>query len=157
MIIENLDEIILLNESRNNELLLQSRLLSFLNLILVDSQIPHHQSGENYEIIARAKRFIEEHYAERITLMDIANAVNLSRTYFQNVFTAACGTSPHRYLIHWRIAAAKKQLWNSAIPHSVIAENCGFGCAQYFNKIFKKETGTTPGQYREEIQKNYFD
>ncbi len=154
-IMEKLDKIILLNESGENELLLQSQLLSFLNLVLVDSGIPQPQSGGCYEIVARAKRFIEDKFADPITLIDIADAVNLSRTYFHNTFTAACGMSPHRYLIHCRISEAKRQLWNSAIPLSVIAENCGFGCQQYFSKIFKKETGTTPKQYRKEIQKKY--
>ncbi len=156
-IIEKLDEIILLNENGNNELLLQSRLLSFLNLILYDSEIPKFQSGENYEIIAKAKRYIEANYKDSITLKDIANSVNLSPIYFHNIFTTACGLSPHDYLIACRITEAKKQLWNSSIPLELVAENCGFGCQQYFNKIFKKETGTTPGKYRKEIQQNYLE
>ena len=156
-IIEKLDEIILLNETGNNELLLQSRLLSFLNLILYDSEIPKLQSGQNYEIIAKSKRFIENNYNKPIKLKDIANAVNLSPIYFHNIFTGACGISPHDYLINFRIANAKKQLWNSSVNLDFVAQNCGFGCAQYFNRIFKKSTGMTPGKYRKEIQKNYLE
>lgn len=154
-IIENLNEIILLNENANNELLLQSRLLSFINLVLYDSQIPKIQSGENYEIISKAKRYIEVNHKAPINLKDIADAVNLSPIYFHNIFTSACGISPHNYLINCRIAEAKKQLWDSKIPLNMVAENCGFGCQQYFNKIFKKQTGTTPGKYRKEFQQNY--
>lgn len=156
-ITEKLDKIILLNESGNNELLLQSRLLSFLNLVLYDSEIPKLQSGQNYEIIAKAKRYIETNYTETISLKDIANAVHLSPIYFHNIFTSACGISPHNYLINCRIAEAKRQLWNSKIPLDLVAENCGFGCQQYFNKIFKKQTGTTPGKYRKEFQQNYLE
>lgn len=156
-ITEKLDKIILLNESGNNELLLQSRLLSFLNLVLYDSEIPKLQSGQNYEIIAKAKRYIETNYTETISLKDIANAVHLSPIYFHNIFTSACGISPHNYLINCRIAEAKRQLWDSKIPLDLVAENCGFGCQQYFNKIFKKQTGTTPGKYRKEFQQNYLE
>lgn len=154
---EKLDEIILLNESGNNELLLQSRILSFLNLVLYDSEIPKHQSGQNYEIIAKAKRFIETNFRESINLKDIACAVNLSPIYFHNIFKYTCGISPHDYLISCRIAEAKKQLWDSKTPLNIVAENCGFGCQQYFNKIFKKQTGTTPGKYRKEFQQNYLE
>lgn len=156
-IIEKLDEIIILNENKNNDLLLYSRLLSFINLILYDSEIPNLQSGKNYEIISTAKRFIETNYKSSITLKDIANSVNLSHIYFHNIFTSACGISPHDYLINCRITEAKKQLWNCDISLNFIAENCGFGCVQYFNKIFKKYTGTTPGKYRKEIQQNYLE
>ncbi len=151
------DCLILLNESGNNELLLQSRLLSFLNLVLYDSEIPKLQSGQNYEMIAKAKRYIETNYTENVSLKDIANAVHLSPIYFHNIFTSACGISPHSYLINCRIAEAKRQLWDSAIPLNLVAENCGFGCQQYFNKIFKKQTGTTPGKYRKEFQQNYLE
>ncbi len=154
---EKLEEIILLNESGDNQLLLYSRLLSFINLVLYDSEIPKLQSGQNYEIITNAKRYMESNYKEDIYLKDIANAVNLSPIYFHNIFTSACGISPHNYLINCRIAEAKKLLWNSTIPLTLIAENCGFGCQQHFNKVFKKQTGTTPGRYRKEIQQNYLE
>ncbi len=156
-ITELLSEIILLNEGGNNELLLHSRLLSFLNIILNDSKIPKFQSGSNYEIISKAKRYIEVNYSSAITLKDIAGVVNLSPIYFHNIFTSACGISPHEYLIKCRIGEAKKQLWNSSIGLGIIAENCGFGCQQHFNKTFKKETGISPGKYRKEFQQNYME
>lgn len=38
---------------------------------------------------------------------------------------------------------------------SDIAEKSGFGCQQYMNKVFKKETGMTPNEYRKTFQQNY--
>lgn len=155
--ITKLREIILLNERSDNELLLQSRLLSFLNLILHDSEIPKLQSGQSYEIIANSKRYIEANYKSSINLKDIANSVNLSPIYFHNLFKSACGITPHDYLTDCRITEAKKQLWDSDINLDFIAQNCGFGCAQYFSRIFKKVTGITPGKYRKEIGQNYWE
>lgn len=156
-ITNKLDEIILLKESGNNEILLQSRLLSFLNLVLYDSEVPKPQSGRNYKIISSAKRYMETNCDKSVNLEDIANSVNLSRIYFHNIFTDACGMTPHDYLTECRIAKAKKLLWDTDVPMDYIAEKCGFGCQQYFNKIFKKQTGTTPGRYRKEIQQGYLD
>ena len=154
-VINKLNEIILINENNNNEILLQSRMLSFINLILNDSEIPKLQSGQNYEIISKAKRFIENNFNKPLTLKEISHSVNLSPIYFHNIFTSACGKSPHDYLIDCRIAEAKKQLWNTDINLEIIAENCGLGSAQYFSRIFKKIVGVTPGKYRKEIQQNY--
>ena len=151
---EKLREIIALNESDENQLLLYSRILSLINLILIDASIPNTAS-ENYPTIAKAKRFIEENYAKPIQLFDIASAVNLSPSYFHTNFTAAVGISPHDYLIRYRIDASKRMLWDTTIGMDVIAEKCGFTNQQYFSKIFKKQTGLTPGQYRKEFQKNY--
>ena len=149
-----IDDMILLNE-RQNDLLLHSRLLSLLNLILFDADIPTAKSGKGYETVAKAKRYIETNFDRQIKLEDIADSVHLSKIYFHNIFTESLGISPHQYLIDCRIENAKKLLWNTQIPICQIAEKTGFGCQQYFNKVFKKETGTTPAAYRKSFQNNY--
>lgn len=153
-IYNKIDEIILLIES-GNVLLLHSRMLSLLNLILFDADIPKTRSGKNYEIIAEAKRYIESNFDKQLKLRDIAESVHLSEIYFHNIFTESIGISPHQYLIDCRIENAKKLLWNTEIPICEVAEKTGFGCQQYLNKVFKKETGTTPAFYRKSCQKNY--
>ena len=149
-----LEEIIMLSENKN-QLLLHSRVLSLLNLVLLDSKIPTSQNGKNYEIIQAAKRFIERNFNQPITLSNIANSVHLSETHFHNIFTTALGISPHQYLINCRIDNAKRLLWNAKIPITKIAEDTGFGCQQYFNKVFKKETGETPASYRKSFSSKY--
>lgn len=154
-ILSLLDEIILLNEVKSSDLLFYGKLLLLIDLILVDSGIPSERSGESYAVISNAKRFIENNFEKPITLRDIADSVHLSHIYFHSIFTKSVGTSPHEYLIKCRIENAKKLLWNTDISVTVIAEKCGFGCQQYMNKVFKKETGTTPVSYRKNNQKNY--
>lgn len=151
-----LDDIILLNESsERNEINFYSKILAVLNLILNDSKIPESQSGDSYGIAASAKRYIENHFSQPLRLCDIAKSVGLSSTYFHNLFTSATGTTPHQYLINCRISNAKKMLWDTEIGLVEIAEKSGFGNQQYLNKIFKKETGFTPGMYRKNFQNNY--
>ena len=153
-IYDKINEIILLSESENS-LLLHSRLLSLLNLIFVDAKIPENRSGKNYEIISDAKRYIEDNFHNQIKLKDIADSVHLSEIYFHNIFTESIGISPHQYLINCRIENAKKLLWNTDIPICEVAEKVGFGCQQYLNKVFKRETDITPAAYRKLCQKNY--
>ena len=102
-----IDEIILLNEEQKNTLLLYSKLLSLLNLIFADAEIPVRRSGKNYAIISDAKRYIKSNYEKQITLKDIADSVHLSIIYFRSVFTESVGVSPHRYLIECRLENAK--------------------------------------------------
>ena len=151
-----LDEIILLLEKGDDsELLLQSCMLSVINLIIYDSKISTANIGIDYQTISAAKKFIENHYSEKIKLNDIAKSVNLSDIYFHKCFTLATGLTPHQYLMRCRIENAKKLLWNSDMAMSGVAEKCGFCSQQHMNKIFKKETGMTPLQYRKNIQQNY--
>lgn len=153
-IYNKIDEIILLNESEN-KLLLYSRLLSLLNLVFFDAEIPISRNRKNYAVVVKAKRYIENHFDTQIKLKDIADSVHLSEIYFHNIFTESVGISPHQYLIDCRIENAKKLLWNSDIPICEVAEKSGFGCQQYLNKVFKKETGMTPVSYRKTFQQNY--
>jgi len=153
-IYNKIDEIILLIENKNS-LLLHSRMLSLLNLILFDAEIPKNRSGKNYEIVADAKRYIEDNFYKQIKLKDIADSVHLSEIYFHNIFTESIGISPHQYLINCRIENSKKLLWNTNIPICEVAEKSGFGCQQYLNKVFKRETNMTPADYRKNCQTNY--
>lgn len=154
VMLDLIKEIISLHENENH-ILLQSRILSLLYLVLTDSQIPSERQGENYYVISNAEHYMKEHYAEHITLSDIAESVHLSSIYFHNIFTSALGMTPHQYLTNYRIEKVKEYLWSSQKSIGEIAEMTGFGCRQYLNKVFKKETGMTPVSYRKTFQKNY--
>ena len=130
-------------------------MLSFINLVLSDSEIPASRNGKNYKIISQAKKYIETNFDKSINLKNIADSVHLSPIHFHNLFSEATGMSPHQHLINCRIDNAKKLLWDTEIPISVVAEKSGFNCQQYLNKIFKKETGFTPTAYRKNCQVNY--
>ncbi len=149
-----LKDIILLNEY-DNSLLLHSKILSLLDLVLSDSKKLTSVNRKNYQIVSDAKEYIKTNFNTSINLEDIAHSIHLSPIYFHNIFSEATGISPHKYLINCRIDNAKKLLWDSEIPISVVAEKTGFGSQQYFNKIFKKETGITPATYRKNCQLNY--
>ncbi len=126
-----------------------------MDLIITDAKIPDARSGKNYTVISNAKKFIESNFQKQITLSDISKSVHLSEIYFRSIFTESVGMSPHQFLINCRIDNAKKLLWNSDVSICEVAEKSGFGCQQYMNKVFKKETGMTPNEYRKTFQQNY--
>ena len=149
-------EILLLSETRQPDMLfLQSRFLLFLSLLRADAERPLSGGATEYEMMRRARLFIQSHYAEKITMRDAAASVNLSESHFRTLFRSAYGIPPHQFLTETRIEAAKQMLWHTDISLAEIAESCGFGCQQYFCDVFRRQTGQTPRVYRTQFAQRY--
>ena len=98
--------------------------------------------------IHKVKSFIEKHYAENITLRDIAKAVSLDKSYLGRVFRKECDMTVMDYLRSTRITNAKKLLL-MGYSSAEVAEKAGFGDSSYFSRTFHEETGLTPSAYRQ--------
>ncbi|WP_193366976.1 AraC family transcriptional regulator [Pelagibius marinus] len=103
--------------------------------------------GQEPGPIRRARRFIDDLYMQDLTLDGLARIAGLSRYHFLRAFRREVGVTPHAYLTHRRIAAAKLFL-AGAEPLSEVALACGFYDQSHFSRAFKGCTGLTPGQYR---------
>ncbi len=95
-----------------------------------------------------ADQYIQEHYAEDLSLPTLAAYCNLNPSYFHRLFTAAFGITPAKRLLTCRIAAAKMALLTENRSIAEIAESCGFSSQTYFGYKFKEVTGYSPLQYR---------
>lgn len=95
-----------------------------------------------------AKVYVEKHYAEGVTLEDVAKHVCLSPTYFSSLFKSETGCGFLNYLQNIRIDHAKKLLRESNISIGTIAGMVGYADIKYFSKLFVKETGIKPSAYR---------
>lgn len=93
-------------------------------------------------------KYIENHYAERITIADIANEVGFSESHFMRYFKETMDTSFIEYLKDYRLAMAARLLLASESPILDISEEVGFESLSYFNRAFKKRYQMTPSQYR---------
>ncbi len=154
---ETMNDIILLHEENpKNQLLLGARLLTLIDLLTRDAAHMSYESTKAYPLLHKAKKFIEEHFSQALTTADVASAVNLSESRFRFLFGKVYGISPRQYLTNVRIGAAKQLLWED-LSMVEIAERCGFGCQQYFSDVFKKQTGTTPRQYKNQLAMRYYD
>lgn len=93
--------------------------------------------------------YIDDHYAEAITLDQLAAEAGLSPFHFLRLFREATGLTPHRYVTDRRIQAARKALERQSSSLQEIALASGFGSQDSFTRVFRKSTGFTPGRYRE--------
>ena len=105
------------------------------------------------ETTAHARTYMSEHYAEQISLEDIARELSLNKSYFSRHFRKETGYSPWEYLTRVRMQAAFRLLSASSDSVEVIAEACGFASASHFIRTFKKETGMTPNYFRRQFSR----
>lgn len=98
--------------------------------------------------------FITSHYAEPLTLQDIADSIHISKSECCRCFKRILSLSPFEYLLKYRIYSAVFILDQAEekIAVSDIASRCGFNSSSYFNKIFKKYMGCTPSSYKQTKQ-----
>lgn len=93
--------------------------------------------------------YIYKHYAEAVTLEDIAGAANISRSEAGRCFNAYMGCSPVDALIDYRLQTAHELLNDTSLTLQEISHSCGFNCVNYFSRKFKQIYGYTPGQIRD--------
>lgn len=100
--------------------------------------------------IRKAKRFIQEHIDQDITLSEVASSVNWSAYYFSRMFKKTTGFNFVDYLARVRIERAKHMLLNPHLNVSEIAYEVGFQSITHFNRVFRKLTGNSPTDFRKE-------
>lgn len=91
---------------------------------------------------------IRAHYAEPISLSEMARGAGYSPNYFHHLFQKSTGKTPCRFLTEERLRHAKLLLAHSAASVAEIALSCGFSSQSYFDQTFRKETGVSPREFR---------
>ena len=104
--------------------------------------------GEYFGQMQNAIRYINEHYAENITLSSVARILLMEETYFSKKFKQLTGLGFKEFLIQTRIKKAEELLAVTRLEIGEIAEKCGFSSSNYFGDAFKKINGISPRQYR---------
>lgn len=103
--------------------------------------------------IHQSVQYISAHYAERLTLEDMARRVYLSPAYFSRIFKQEVGEPFTSYLNRVRIDHSRALLRKKELRLVDIALMVGFEDQSYFTKVFKKVVGTSPLRYRESLKK----
>ncbi|RKF18559.1 helix-turn-helix domain-containing protein [Alginatibacterium sediminis] len=109
----------------------------------------HAQQGATISL-ARALSFIEQQLAQtQLRSTDIAKAAFLSTRQLERLFRRYLDTSPALYLIEQRVEKAKALLHDPSQPSmNQIAQRCGFSESNYFSRVFRQQTGTSPRDFR---------
>lgn len=98
--------------------------------------------------VSLSLHYMENHYAEKITLADLAAAAEVTPKYLCRIFTMMTGKTPIIFLNEYRIDCACRLLRESDTPLLDVALQSGFDDQSYFTKLFRRQTGTTPRAYR---------
>ena len=102
--------------------------------------------------IAKAIRYIRDHFMDPININSIAESVALTPRTLQRRFHDHLGRSPEAELIRMRLNHAKYLLQSTNFAVAKISQQSGFASPQYFMRAFRRELGLTPNQYRQKNQ-----
>lgn len=104
---------------------------------------------EEGTLINRVRQYMQEHYAENISLSKIAQEHYLNPSYLSQLFKSKTGENISRFLEDIRVEKAKELLSSLSLPVVDVAFLVGYNDARYFSKVFKKNTGVLPSVYQE--------
>ncbi|QNK58433.1 response regulator [Paenibacillus sp. PAMC21692] len=99
--------------------------------------------------IRQAVAYIEEHYSQNLSLELVAGQVHLNPVYFGQLFKQETKKNFLDYLVEIRMEHAKQLLKTSSLKIYEICERVGYKDIKYFYKLFKREVGITPTEYRD--------
>lgn len=99
-------------------------------------------------LLRQVRQSLHEHYAQKLTLDQLAAQYNVSKYHLQRSFRRSFGLSPGEYLTRLRLTRAKELLRATDLPVSEIAYRVGMENTSYFISVFRGREGTTPQQYR---------
>ena len=99
-------------------------------------------------LVEAAIEDIRPNYAGLYGVEELSERLGVSKSHLVRTFTAAVGVPPGRYLTTVRVEAAMRLLLHREYTLDVIASLCGFSGANYLCRVFKKETGQSPAQWR---------
>ena len=135
-ICQNLLEIVLVQMARQMDFTLQTGVSRRANLVC-----------------SIAKRYIDTHFKEPITLEKLAEITHVNKYYLAHIFSNDFGVSPINYLIVKRIEESRLLLESTDHSVSQIASFLGFSSQSYFAQAFKKSEGLSPLEYRRQIRR----
>ena len=155
-VIDHLQQMIVLEHDNtlHRRLRLQSHACSIIAILSRCAQSKEQTNRSTFQhqkTLLMIDRYMREHYAEPLTLADLAKMCNLDPTYFHKLYTAAFSKTPAQRLLRYRIKSAKTGLLSGNQSLSELAEKCGFSSQTYFCYKFRQVTGMTPTQYREQM------
>ncbi|MFN5636399.1 MAG: helix-turn-helix domain-containing protein [Flavobacteriales bacterium] len=112
------------------------------------------RKATNRDVLAKVEALLKQHFSIKTlpnglpTVKHLADAVHLSPGYLGDLLKKETGLNAQEHIHHYVIEEAKDILLHSNQSVSEIAFQLGFEYPQYFSRLFKQKTGTTPLEYR---------
>ncbi len=119
---------------------------------------PLYQTAELYfsaldcpdpDVATRVERYLQQHYRDcTLTVQQIADDLSFTNTYLCAAYKMICGKTINQRLTELRIQHAQELLMNTSLKLYKVANDVGYSDGKYFAKLFTRETGLSPKQYR---------
>lgn len=122
-----------------------SLLEEYLQKVVADMQ---QETDSPHYAISKIVEYIQKHYAEPLTLNQLADLVYLSPNYLSNIFVKAMGVNINKYIRHVRIKKASTMLADTNMKIADISSQVGYPNTSYFCKLFQEEFGISPEKFR---------
>ena len=137
------------NPSNSDDIVLLKELYSLLYTLIKEFPKPfEYKDKDLHTYIQDAIDFINSNYMNSITVHEIAEHVNLSRSYLYKMFIKNLKISPQKYLINLRMYKATLLLKNTKLPIGEVANKVGYADSLLFSKTFSKYFSVSPLNYR---------
>ena len=121
--------------------------LFYFDLVLKNNVHAANSIMPMQEAMRRAKHFLDQNFAEQVSLQETAEHIGISPGYLSRVFHHEYGISFSKYLTALRLTHAVQLLQNHQLQIGEIALRCGFSSSSYFIKVFSEHFGVTPKNY----------
>ncbi|MBW5444814.1 response regulator [Cohnella sp. CFH 77786] len=102
--------------------------------------------------VEAVKRYIDRHYAEKITLQELADEAMVSRNYIAILFKKATGHTIWNYLVSIRMSKARELLLQTHKKVYEIAGDVGYDNSVHFSQLFKEHFGLAPAEYKKRME-----
>ena len=106
------------------------------------------EDNANFPKIYNVLKYVEDHYAENVSVKDMAEAAQLSPDYMAKLFKASMGLTPAEYARNFRIAKSMELLENTDRPVAEVAAELGFTDGSVFSRLFKQVAGISPTAFK---------
>ncbi len=122
------------------------------HLLLITERIGEWRANGMRALLLKAKEYIDNNYRKSISLEEVAEQIGISSYYLSKLFKDRFQVTFIDYLKNTRLQKAKELLLDGSMPLKEIALTIGYKDPNYFSRFFKKETGISPRDYRNQYQ-----
>lgn len=122
--------------------------------VLASSSFAHTERSMESRRVQKVKQYINDHYAEPISLASLAELAGMSPVAFSRFFRKRTSRTLSDYIIDIRLGFAARMLVDTTKNVSEVCYECGFNNLSNFNRTFKSKRGCTPKEFRAMYKKN---
>lgn len=118
---------------------------------LVRASGPDQSDQNNFRKVAQVVDYVGKHFAENMTVVEVAKHVGMNGPNLTKMFKKLCGLNPVQYIIQHRLLFAQGLLARTDLKVADIAKASGYGSAQNFHEAFKTACGMSPQEFRNSV------